>query len=309
MPVQFFDLCSNFIHLVPRNFRQIPPNNVEHVAAYFESAYPFKTYTSDESLTDVLHETVDQILFALPAKPVPTLTQTQHASVFDTQTVSTQLPKKLKSRNFHVEYYQEHKEAGLDYMGHGEWQEVYGKWIVETFDVRDKDILDVGCACGSLATGMQKAGARVHGVDLNNHMIRLGKVKFKDVHLYVCDSVNLHLFGDESFSLVHSNQVAEHWKKELVPFILKEQLRVLRRGGFNFCVMDTEDLFTRQRRNNEDEDPTNACIMPLEWWHSQFLAAGYVPAPEEVVNKLKEHPQSYFNKYDWDWVLYQAPYV
>jgi len=113
----------------------------------------------------------------------------------------------LTARNFHVEYYEEHRRAGLDYLGHGEWQEHYGRWLVEVFGLRDHDVLDGGCAAGSIAYGFQKAGARAHGVDLNNHTIALGKLKFP-VPLYVCDIVNLHLFGDNSFALVHTNHSA-----------------------------------------------------------------------------------------------------
>ena len=33
----------------------------------------------------------------------------------------------------------------------------------------------------------------------------------------MCDAVNLHLFGDGSWDAVHTAQVAEHWRPELVP--------------------------------------------------------------------------------------------
>jgi hypothetical protein len=128
----------------------------------------------------------------------------------------------LTARNYHEEYYREHQAAGLDYCVHGEWQESYGGWLVDALVWRDLHVLDLGCACGSIAEGLRRAGAKAHGVDLNNHTIGLGKKRFPGLPLYVCDAVNLHLFGPDSFDGVHCAQVAEHWKPPLVPFILEE---------------------------------------------------------------------------------------
>jgi len=52
----------------------------------------------------------------------------------------------------------------------------------------------------------------VPGVDLNEHMIALGREKWPGMAglLHVADAVNLHMFSDESWDAVHSSQVAEH---------------------------------------------------------------------------------------------------
>jgi SAM-dependent methyltransferase len=282
-PVNFYDLCPNVVHLLPERHREIPPAHHERVWNYFRDHYEFRTYS---------HVGVDlatEVAGMLCVEPLKSNPMTRSHM--------------LKSKSFHVEYYDEHRAAGLDYLGHGEWQEQYGKWLVESLRLQGEPVLDVGCACGSIATGMHKAGARVYGVDLNNHMIEQGRRRFP-VPLYVCDAVNLHLFGDESFRLVHSNQVGEHWKKDLVPFILREFRRVLQPGGIVFTVLDTTDLFERQNRNAEEEDPTNGCIESLAWWNARFAEAGFVEAD---ASELKSHPLSYFRKYDWDWMLHKLP--
>ena len=211
----------------------------------------------------------------------------------------------LKATSFHVDYYEEHKNSGLDYLGHGEWQESYGRWLVGALSLTGKDVLDVGCACGSICLGLKKAGAVSCGIDLNNHMIALGREAFP-VPLFVCDAVNLHLFGGSSFAMVHSNQVGEHWRPELVPFILAEFHRVLQHGGLVFTVLDTPELFDREGRQAEAEDPTNRCVRPLKWWESQFQTAGFESIGEGLeAARLKAHAESFFRRYDWDWMLHR----
>lgn len=285
-PIQFYDLAPNVTHLLPGNGRHVSPAHHERCWKYFSENYNYRLYRNiGESLAE-------EMAAAIRVKPLAHNPMTRSHM--------------LTATNFHVEYYEQHRLAGLDYLGHGEWQESYGRWLVESLDLAGKDVLDIGCACGSICYGIQKAGARAHGVDLNNHTVALGRQKFP-VPLYVCDSINLHLFGANSFDLVHSNQVGEHWKKKLVPFILEEQFRVTKPGGLNFWVADTSDLFTRQKREAEKEDATNGCIESLAWWREQFVAAGYVPADEMTVAALRNHPNSFFARYDWDWLLFRKP--
>lgn len=207
----------------------------------------------------------------------------------------------LRARNYHVEYYEEHRAAGLDYLGHGDWQEQYSRWLVGAMGWIGANVLDAGCACGSIAEGLRKAGCRPHGVDLNNHAIGLGRRKWPHLPLYVCDCVNLHLFGDHSFGGIHCAQVAEHWRPELVPFILAELARVLRPGGTLFLCLDTEELFARQGRTGDGGDPTHLCVRPLAWWVEQLAAAGFERA-EDLASALRSHPGSFFTRYDWDWL-------
>src|SRR5262249_20861943 len=52
----------------------------------------------------------------------------------------------LTAQGFDEDYYRQHQEAGLDYLNFGEWQQRYGRWIVETLGMAGKTVLDVGCA-------------------------------------------------------------------------------------------------------------------------------------------------------------------
>lgn len=211
------------------------------------------------------------------------------------------------------EYYDEHRAQGLDYLGHGTWQEDYGRWLAESLELPEGlETLDVGCACGSIAEGLAKAGLTVDGVDLSEHMVALGRGKFRRVRrLTVCDAVNLWPYADASFDFLHSAQVAEHWRPEHVPLILRELRRVARPGALFFCALDTEELFARHGRaaGSPGEDPTHVCIRPLTWWHEQLAAAGWQVVTDHYRGALVDHPRSFISgaagrgayHYDWGW--------
>jgi SAM-dependent methyltransferase len=211
----------------------------------------------------------------------------------------------LNATGYDQSYYDEHKKAGLDYLGFGEWQQQYGRWLVETLGYKNRRMLDVGCACGSILRGLGQAGAIVQGVDLCEPMIQLGREKWPDMAplLFVCDAVNLHLFADNAWDGLHSAQVAEHWKPELVPFILRELARITVTGGLFFCALDTEELFARQGRSIEYEDPTHVCIKPMSWWHDQLSKNGWEVCTNEWEPALRAHPEDFLTRYDWDWFV------
>jgi ubiquinone/menaquinone biosynthesis C-methylase UbiE len=217
--------------------------------------------------------------------------------------------RQLSATSYGPRYYDEHRLAGLDYLSFGDWQQRYGRWLVEALGWQGQRVLDVGCACGAVLRGLGEAGAVAQGVDLSEHMIHLGRDKWPDMGslLHVCDAVNLHLFGDGEWQGLHAAQVAEHWKPELVPFILRELHRVTQAGGLWFCCLDTEELFARQGRRLEEEDPTHICVRPLAWWHEHLAGAGWRVCTAEFTDRLRGHADSFLRQYDWDWFVAQRP--
>lgn len=209
----------------------------------------------------------------------------------------------LQSKSFSEAYYTEHRDAGLDYLVCGDWQEQYGRWIVESLNWGGKKVLDVGCAAGAILRGMQAAGADTQGVDLCEYMIGLHREKWPDTanRVHTCDCVNLHLFPRHSFHGIHSAQVAEHWRPDLVPSILRELHRVTKPGGLFFCCLDTAELGERTGRDLASEDPTHVCIRPLAWWREQLSSAGWIDCRARHEPAMQEHPESFLRRYDWDW--------
>ena len=287
-PVHFFDLADHVQHLVPRNHAENAAG--PHCLKFFEENYR--------------HQVYDQLDLELRSMVLSQLSGSDEIHTPE-NLANRDFLKQLTSTSYNKTYYDEHKDAGLDYLGFGDWQINYGRWLVDTLDWSERKVLDVGCACGSIVRGLGTAGAVVQGVDVNEFMIQQGRQQWPDMVplLHICDAVNLHLFGVQSWDVIHSAQVAEHWKPELVPFILKELHRVTAVNGIFLCFLDTEELMTRQGRNAVDEDPTHICIRPLEWWHTQLKDAGWEVCTEEYSAKLEQTTGSYLQKYDWDWFL------
>lgn len=286
LPVQFMDLCPNFTHLVPWNYHQLPPANQPAVRGYMEKAYRLRPYAN--------------LLSELPAEVAHVLTGRPRE-----ECQNKEFLRQLTSTAYDANYYEEHKAAGLDYAGFGDWQREYGRWLVESLGLKHKHVLDVGCACGSIVRGLGEAGAFVQGVDVSEHMVNVGRRKWPDMTpiIHTCDAINLHLYADATWDAIHSAQVAEHWRPDHVPLILKELHRVTKPGGLFVCFLDTEEMCRRQNRDAETEDPTHLCIKPQSWWHEQLAAAGWAVEPEPSLAALKNHPDSFLNRYDWAYFI------
>lgn len=283
-PVHSYDLARNVLHLVPSDHAKYVRG--PDVLDYFRQFYRHRTYR--------------QLAIELPALIESYLTGEDAERI-----ANRRFLKQLSATDYGENYYHEHRRGGLDYLDFGDWQQQYGQWLVESLGWRGQRVLDVGCACGSILRGLGEAGAVVGGVDVNEYMIRLGRDKWPDMAslLHICDAVNLHLFGAASWDAVHTAQVAEHWRPELVPFILRELARVVRPGGLLFCALDTEELFARQGRRLEDEDPTHVCIRPLRWWHERLAETDWQLCTKEHEPVLRGHPVNFLQRYDWDWFV------
>jgi ADP-heptose:LPS heptosyltransferase/SAM-dependent methyltransferase len=302
-PVHFFDLAPNTKHLVPTNHRTLVKG--DDALEFFERHYDYEVYT------DLAAELAAHVRSQLTGEPVPPkeismATMTAEPVVTPSEPASQQGPQKiLTSVTYEKQYYEEHQRAGLDYLNFGEWQQRYGRWFVESFGFQGKRVLDVGCACGSILRGLGEAKAIVEGIDLSEHMIHLGRQKWPDMAplLHVADAANLHRFGPSSWQGIHSAQVAEHWNPDQVPKILLELNRITVPGGLFFCSLDTEELFARQHRDMETEDPTHICVKPRAWWIEQLAQAGWTDVTAEYEPALLNHPDSFLKLYDWDFFV------
>lgn len=284
-PVRFYDRAANVTHLVPERHADLAPG--PQALAYFTANYRHRTYR------DLGHE-LPELVGALLAGEGGL-----------GRVANKQLLGELRATGYGEAYYREHRRAGLDYLAYGDWQRQYGRWLVEALRLRGRRLLDAGCACGALLRGLAEAGAVGEGIDLSEHMVALGRHQWPELadRLHVCDAVHLHPFAAGAFDAVHTAQAAEHWRPELAPFVLAELARVTRPGGLLFCCLDTAELFARQGRRLEAEDPTHVCVRPLTWWLSLLPAAGWQPCTAEYEPTLRDHPDSFLGRYDWDYFV------
>jgi ADP-heptose:LPS heptosyltransferase/SAM-dependent methyltransferase len=295
-PVHFFDLCPNVKHLVPRAHARLARGSA--AIEFFTKHYDHDTYD------DLERDLPAQVRSQLTGEPVPS-----KAAPMPTLTADAPAAKSparvLTAVHYDKQYYEEHQQAGLDYLNFGDWQQRYGRWFVESFGFQGKRVLDVGCACGSILRGLGQAGAVVEGIDLSEHMIELGRQKWPDMAplLHVGDASDLNRFENNSWQALHSAQVAEHWEPAAVLRILRELNRIVVPGGLFFCSLDTEELFARQHRDMSTEDPTHICVKPRAWWTEQLAKTGWADVTAEFEPALLDHHDSFFKLYDWDYFI------
>jgi SAM-dependent methyltransferase len=100
---------------------------------------------------------------------------------------------------------------------------------------RSRRALEIGCGPGRLMKPMAPCFGEIHGVDVSDEMIRIGREKLRGVphaHLHATNGASLGMFADESFDMVYSYAVFQHIpSKEVVLEYLRETHRVLKCGG------------------------------------------------------------------------------
>jgi SAM-dependent methyltransferase len=100
---------------------------------------------------------------------------------------------------------------------------------------RARRFLEIGCGIGRLMAPLSQFCGEIHGVDIADEMIRMGRERLADIehaHLHWTRDSDLAVFADDSFDLVYSFAVMQHLPNE-APFwrYLAESARVLRDSG------------------------------------------------------------------------------
>ena len=222
----------------------------------------------------------------------------------------------LHSLEYDEKYYKEHAEAGLDYLGHGFWQESYGLMVAEMTDqtsYEDPLIVDAGCACGSILNGFRKTGIfkQVVGIDLSQYMVELGRrhFGFSDEELIAGSITNIPL-PRNSVSLLHSAQVLEHIPEALIDDIIDEFSRVLRIGGRAFICLDA--IRSGETKEMYLGDPTHVNIQPLNYWTEKLQSHGLLVDIESYNRFVRSRrgptqgdPRSFYETYPYwsSWTL------
>ena len=96
---------------------------------------------------------------------------------------------------------------------------------------RARRFLEIGCGLGRLMAPLSAHCGEIHGVDIADDMIDLGRTRIAGIahaHLHWANDSDLSAFADASFDLVYSYAVMQHLPDE-APFwrYLAESARVL----------------------------------------------------------------------------------
>ncbi len=101
-------------------------------------------------------------------------------------------------------------------------------------NVKNKEILDLGCGPGIYAEILERRGGRVSGIDISSRMIELAKSNAKNVDFKVGTVYKLP-YKSSSFDIVLSTFVVEHFER--LDNAFQEVNRVLKKGGtFIFSI-------------------------------------------------------------------------
>ena len=95
--------------------------------------------------------------------------------------------------------------------------------------------LEIGCGPGRLMRPLSRHFGEIHGVDVSDEMIRLGRERLRDIphaHFHTTDGATLPQFADESFEFIYSYAVFQHIpSREVVLEYMREIRRLLKPGG------------------------------------------------------------------------------
>ena len=95
--------------------------------------------------------------------------------------------------------------------------------------------LEIGCGPGRLMKPMSRHFGEIHGVDVSDEMIRLGRERLAHIphaHLHTTNGASLNIFADESFDFIYSYAVFQHVpSREVVLEYMREIRRVLKPCG------------------------------------------------------------------------------
>jgi SAM-dependent methyltransferase len=109
------------------------------------------------------------------------------------------------------------------------------QWLARDVSVRSRRFLEIGCGPGRLMRNLASDCGEIHGVDISDEMIRLGREWLSAIphaHLHVATENDLRAFANGSFDVVYSYAVIQHFP-DRIPFwrYLQEAFRVLKTGG------------------------------------------------------------------------------
>jgi len=105
-------------------------------------------------------------------------------------------------------------------------------------DVRDKNVLDLGCGEGYLARELTLRGAKVWGIDVAPTMVELARSKdlHSSINYIVGDIAQTLPYGNDIFDLVVCNRVL--MDMEYITFTVEEVARILKKSArFVFSIV------------------------------------------------------------------------
>ena len=118
------------------------------------------------------------------------------------------------------------------------WQEFYNseRKVIGQLNLKNKKILDLGCACGGLGIALKKKFKKINytGVEINKRSADRAKILNKSSKIINCDLLNLSKFLNEKFKFVFALSVIDFNVK--YKLMLKKAWSFVNKGGYLICT-------------------------------------------------------------------------
>lgn len=186
---------------------------------------------------------------------------------------------KENALKFDKEYFEKSKVNGCDYSYFGNWQKQYAEMVHNMFNLKDRNVLDIGGAYGALAYAFSLLSPKkVLCTDISKHVI--DAKKFKNIEYAVMPMQHMNKIGDGAFDFIHISHVFEHVDEVDHDKCIKEIARILDKAGV--CMI------TGRYKN----------ISALKESFKKYKDCEFVTVSEE-----QDREFGYFKKYKWDYLI------
>ncbi|MDD5552200.1 MAG: class I SAM-dependent methyltransferase [Candidatus Pacebacteria bacterium] len=116
--------------------------------------------------------------------------------------------------------------------------------IVNKLDLRNKNILDIGCYDGTFLSLIENRNNNFYGIDANDYAVRKAKEKGINVKKFFFNDESKIPFENNFFDLIIAGEIIEHIYD--TDFFLDEIYRLLKKDGF--LILSTPNLASFGRR-------------------------------------------------------------
>ena len=118
------------------------------------------------------------------------------------------------------------------------WEDFYNseKKIINLLNLKNKKILDLGCACGGLGVALKKKFKKINytGVEINKRSADKAKLLNKESKIINCDLLNLRKFLNKKFKFVFAFSVID-WNVKY-KLMLKKAWSFVDENGYLICT-------------------------------------------------------------------------
>jgi predicted TPR repeat methyltransferase len=117
--------------------------------------------------------------------------------------------------------------------------------FLQLLDLKDKNLLDLGCGPGHCARLFSKAtGCRYHGADISTTAIDKARANLPDTTFYVYDVTQERL--DIEFHIIVACKTVYYWGEKLNAALSSIQSMISRPGYFAYTYNYTENSFSNR---------------------------------------------------------------